>query len=84
MDHLNMHIRQWPRRGPSGRFDGRIGHNVFVRDVRPRSTTPSALLEQGLAQLDDMLTMRHAGMQFTRPCNNVNRSRNDQWLNFVY
>jgi hypothetical protein len=67
IDHLIIWASANGRGESLPRFDG----HVFVRDATTPFSTASALLEQGLAQPDDMLTMRHAGMQFTRPCNNV-------------
>jgi hypothetical protein len=49
-----------------GRFDGRVGHDVLARaTATPFYDTARALLDQGLAAPDDVLTMRHAGMQHT-------------------
>jgi hypothetical protein len=43
-----------------GRFDGRVGHDVIVRAVAtPFYSAAHALLEQGLAQPNDTLVMRH-------------------------
>jgi hypothetical protein len=52
----------------AGRFDARLWRTILVRGTKTPSFYDSAraLLVAGLAETDDVVVMRHAGMQHTR------------------
>jgi hypothetical protein len=51
--------------GP-GRFNGRVGNNILARATpTPFHDSAAALLAAGLAQPDDLLTMRYADRSYT-------------------